>query len=91
MKDVDSMTKHINSFNTMVSEILSIDIKIYDEDKWIILLCFVPDSWDSLVVAIGSNSTTLAFDDVVSSLLEEMSKKNMEIQSINGLFARGRF
>jgi hypothetical protein len=33
MKDVDSMTKHINSFNTMVSEILSIDIKIYDEDK----------------------------------------------------------
>jgi hypothetical protein len=43
-----------------------------------------------LVVAIGSNTTTLSFDDVVSSLLsEEMRWKNMEGQSTNALFARG--
>jgi hypothetical protein len=56
-----------------------------------IYCCSLPDSWDSLVVAIGSNTTSLKFDEVVSSLLsEEMRWKNMEGQSTYALFARGR-
>ena len=48
------------------------------------------DSWDSLVVAIGSNTTSLNFEEVVSSLLsEEMRRNNMEGQSTDALFARG--
>jgi hypothetical protein len=69
MKDGDSVTEHLNAFNIVVSQLLSIDINISDEDKCISLLFSLPDSWDSLVVAIGSNTTTLSFDDVVSSLL----------------------
>ncbi|WP_420359186.1 hypothetical protein [Mannheimia haemolytica] len=53
------MTEHLNTFNTMVSQLLSVDIKISDEDKCINLLCSLPNSWDSLVIAIGSNETTL--------------------------------
>jgi len=53
------MTKHLNAFNTVVSQLASIDIKISDEDKCISLLCSLPDSWDSLVIAIGSNATAL--------------------------------
>ena len=49
----------------MVSLLLSIDIEISDEDKCISLLCSLPDSWDSLVVAIGRNITTLKFDEIV--------------------------
>jgi hypothetical protein len=80
MKDGDSVTEHLNAFNIVVSQLLSIDIKIYDEDMCISLIFFLPNSWDSMVVAIGSNSTTLNFDDVVSSLLsEEMRRKNMEM------------
>jgi hypothetical protein len=60
MKDGDLVTKHLNAFNTMVSQLLSVDINIYNEDKCIILLCSLPDLWDSLVVAIGSNETTLS-------------------------------
>jgi hypothetical protein len=79
MRDGDSVTEHMNAFNTVVSHLLSVDIKISDEDKCISLLCSLPNSWDSLVVAIGSNTTTLSFDDVVSSFLsEEMRWKNME-------------
>eukprot|EP00253_Pinus_taeda_P005426 PITA_05426 len=82
MKDGDSVTKHLNAFNTVASHLLYVDIKILDEDKCISLLCPLPDSWYSLVVAIGSNATALQFDEIVSSLLsEEMKWKNMEGQN----------
>jgi hypothetical protein len=55
----------------VVSQLVSVDIKISYEDKCIILLCSLPDSWDILVVAIGSNTTALNFDEVFSSLLSE--------------------
>eukprot|EP00253_Pinus_taeda_P026942 PITA_26942 len=78
MKDGDSVTEDLNAFNTVVSQLLSIDIKISNEDKCISLLCSLPDSWDSLVVAIGSNAAALQFDEIVLALLtEEMRQKNM--------------
>jgi hypothetical protein len=69
MRYGDLVAKHLNSFNTMVSQLVYVQIKISYEDKCIIFLCSLPDSWDSLVVAIGSNTTALKFDEVVSSLL----------------------
>jgi hypothetical protein len=91
MRDGDSVAEHLNAFNTVVSQLVYLEIKISDEDKRISLLFSLPDSWDSLVVAIGINTTTLKFDEVVSSLLsEEMRQKNMEGQSTDELFARGR-
>ena len=90
MKDGDSVTEHLNAFNTVVSQLLSVDIKISDEDKCISLLCSLPDSWDSLVIAIGSNATDLQFDEIISALLtEEMRRKNMDNQNGDSLFVRG--
>jgi hypothetical protein len=71
IRDGDSMIEHLNAFKTMVSQLLSVDIKISDEDNCIILLCSLTDLWDSLVMSIGSNTTTLSFDDMVSSLFSE--------------------
>ena len=50
-----------------------------EEDKCITLLCSLPDSWDNLVVAIGSSTkSALKFEDIVSSLLsEEMRRKSI--------------
>ena len=42
MRDGESMVEHLNTFNTMVSQLVSIEIKISDEDKCIILLCSLP-------------------------------------------------
>jgi hypothetical protein len=54
------------------------------------LLCSFPNSWDSLVMAIGSNSTTLTLEYVVASLLlEEMRWKNMEGLTKDALMVRG--
>jgi len=86
MRDGDLVTEHLNTFNTVVSQLLSIDINILDEDKCISLLCSPPDSWDSLVIGIRSNATAVQFDEIVSSLLmEEMRQKNMESQNGDAL------
>eukprot|EP00253_Pinus_taeda_P005436 PITA_05436 len=91
MKDGDSVTEHLNEFNTVVSQLASVDIKISDEDKCISLLCCLPDLWDSLVIAIGSNAIAMQFDEIVSSLLtEEMRWKNMESQNGDSLSVRGQ-
>jgi hypothetical protein len=72
MEDGDSMTKHLNAFNTLVSQLGSINITIAEEDKYITILCSFLDSWDNLVVAIGSTTqSTLKYEDVVASLLSE--------------------
>ena len=69
MKDGDSVAEHLNAFNTVVSQLASVDIKISEEDKCITLLCSLPDSWDNLVMAISSTSSMLKLEDVVASLL----------------------
>ena len=85
------MTEHLNTFNIMVSQLLSLDIKISDEDKCIGLFCSLPDSSDSMVIVIGSNATALQFDEIVSALLtEEMRRKNMESRNVDALFVRGQ-
>ena len=70
MEDGDSLTNHLNVFNTLVSQLISFDIKLEEEDKCITLLCSLPNSWDNPVVAIGSSTkSTLKFEDIVASLL----------------------
>jgi hypothetical protein len=80
MEDGYYMTEHLNAFNTLVSQLVSVNITIAEEDKCITLLCYLPDSWDNLVVAIGSTTqSTLKYEDVVASLLsEEMRWKSMD-------------
>jgi hypothetical protein len=70
------VVEHLDVFNTVVIQLVFVDIKISDEDKCIHLLCSLPDSWDSLVVGIGSNTSSLKFDEVVSSLLSKEMKEN---------------
>ena len=90
MEDGDFVTDNLNVFNTLVSQLVSIDIKMVEEDTCITLLCSLLDSWDNLVVAIGSSTkSALKFEDIVSSLLsEEMRRKSMESQNVDALSVR---
>jgi hypothetical protein len=91
MSDGSSVTDHLNVFNTIIIQLYYMDIKIIEHEKCIILLCYFPDSSDSLVVAIGSNTTTLALEDVVSYLLiEEIRRKNMKGLTKEALVVRGQ-
>jgi hypothetical protein len=88
----NSVKKHLNAFNTLVRQLVSVNITITEEDKCITLLCSLPDSFDNLVVAIDSTTqSTLKYEDVVLSLLsEEMRRKIMDDHNTKDLFVRGR-
>eukprot|EP00253_Pinus_taeda_P015920 PITA_15920 len=68
--------------------------KLYNlrmKDGYLVAKHMNADSWDSLAIAIGSNATSLQFNEIVSSLLtEEMRKKNMESQNGDALSVGGR-
>ena len=79
MNDGDSITKHLNAFNSVINQWLSVNIKITKEEKRISIFCSLLDSWDNLVMVVGRNNTTLKIDDVVVALFsEEMRRKTME-------------
>ena len=86
------MTEHLDSFNTLVIQLVYVNITIAEEDKCINFLCSLPDSWDNLVVEIGSTmQSTLKYEDVVFPFLfEEMRRKIMDSHSTNALFVIGR-
>jgi hypothetical protein len=44
MRYGDSVAEHLNAFNIVVSQLVSVEIKILDEDKCISLLCSLLDS-----------------------------------------------
>ena len=88
----DTVIEHLNVYNTLVSQITFVGIKMAEEDKCITLLCYLLDSWENLIVAISSASQmTLKFDEIVSSLLsKEMRQQTMDNHSMDSCFVRGR-
>jgi hypothetical protein len=91
MKNKDLVTHNLYTFNIVVIQLFFVDINISNEHKCISLLGYLQDSWDIPAMAICSNTTTLSFDDVVSSLFSKgMMQKNMEGHNTYALFAKGK-
>ncbi|KAD7116805.1 hypothetical protein E3N88_04073 [Mikania micrantha] len=51
MREGGSVTAHINNFNTIISRLVSVDIKFDDEVQALLLLSSLPESWSGTVTA----------------------------------------
>jgi hypothetical protein len=93
MKEGTKVIDHLNTFNTLIVQLTSMEVKFEDEDKAITLLCLLPESWDNLVTSISFRSTkVLDYDYVVGALLvEEMrTKSSKETSTSEAMLIRGR-
>lgn len=55
----------------LVAQLIYVSVNMEEEEKCQILLCSLPNSWDSLVMAIDSTFVVLKSEDVVGALLGE--------------------
>jgi len=94
MVEGGSVTDHLNEFNTVTSQLTSVNVNFDDEVRALLILCSLPESWNGLVMAVSnsvSGSNTLKFDDVVSVILsEEMRRKSTGETSGNALTVENR-
>jgi hypothetical protein len=67
--DIDSILEHLNAFNSIVTWFFSIGVNMYEEDLYMTLLCFLTESQNNLVMALGSTIKNLVLNEIVAYLL----------------------
>ena len=73
-----SVANHLNEFNTLTSQLSSVKVNFDDEVRSLLILCSLPESWNSLVMDVSNSvptSNTLKFDDVLVLLLARKCKE----------------
>jgi len=84
---------HLDDFNSILIDLESLDVKIEDEDKAIMLVVSLPSSYKHFKeILLYSNNDTLSFEDVKASLLSK-EKFDLNVHSNDsgeGLNVRGR-
>ncbi|KAE8686521.1 Protein STRUBBELIG-RECEPTOR FAMILY 1 [Hibiscus syriacus] len=85
MPESTSVTEHLNTLNTLFSQLTSLSCKIGEQERAELLLQSLPDSYDQLIINLtNSNVTSLVFDDVAAAVLqEENRRKNKEDRQVN--------
>ena len=74
MSEGGSIADHLNEFNTLTSQLSSVNVKFDDDVRDLLILCSFPEIWNSLLMAVSNfvpSSNTLKFDDVVGVILSE--------------------
>nr|GEW83588.1 retrovirus-related Pol polyprotein from transposon TNT 1-94 [Tanacetum cinerariifolium] len=72
MKEGGSVTDHVNEFNSIISRVISVDIKFEDEVQALLLLSSLPDSWSFKLLPLSS---------VFRRLLEDSPALRLRISS----------
>ena len=75
MSEETDVRDHINNFNKCITQLLSVEVKIDEEDKAVILLASLSKSYETLVTTLLVGKTTLTVDEVSTALLETENMK----------------
>jgi len=79
MNECSSVQDHVNEFNTITNQLNLVKIEFEDEVMALLILCSLPDSWNSFVMAVSNSfsNAVLVFDEVVGTILsEDMRRKS---------------
>nr|GEV05428.1 retrovirus-related Pol polyprotein from transposon TNT 1-94 [Tanacetum cinerariifolium] len=87
-----SQSEHIDEFNKLVGDLAAIDTTILDKDQALLLLTYLPSSYDNFVKTLLYGRDTLKLKDVLTTLssrkLQKMTKAKGD--GGEGLYVRGK-
>ena len=75
MMESTMVTDHINTLNTLFSQLTAMGHNIETGERAEILLQSLPDSYDQLIINLTNNIEVLVFDDIAAAVLEEESRR----------------
>ncbi|GKV37057.1 hypothetical protein SLEP1_g45126 [Rubroshorea leprosula] len=94
MNEGGSIKDHLDEFNKLILDLKNIDVKIEDKDQAIIVLCLLPDFYDSFVETHLHSRDQLSMEDVKAALNSRELKKKVSGDKSGdqaaGLVIRGR-
>jgi hypothetical protein len=94
MSEGGSVADHLNEFNMVTNQLISIKVDFDDEVRALLILCSLSESWNGLIMVVSnsvSGSNTLKFNDVVGFILsKEMRQKIIGETSGNALNIENR-
>ncbi|PKA58053.1 Retrovirus-related Pol polyprotein from transposon TNT 1-94 [Apostasia shenzhenica] len=83
MSEEADLLEHMNIFSKIISQFHSIDVKLEEEDKTLLLLSLLPKSYDHLVTTILYDKDTLKVEKVNATLLSnEVQNKQSPSESL---------
>lgn len=96
MKEGGNISNHLNEFNTLIGQLILVNINLDDEMKSILLLCSLLNSCEGFVMVVSNlvsskNRYVLKFDDVGILLSEDMRRKNQGTSSGDTLVTDSRW
>lgn len=75
-----SMSEHFNSFNQILVDLQNLDVEIQDEDKALLLLNSLPDTYEHLITTLLYGKENISFNDVSNVLINnEYCRKDKEV------------
>jgi len=69
MQEGSDLAEHINVFNQLIADFGNVEVKIDEEDRAIILLCSLPESYEHLVTTLTYGKEDVKVDEIVTALL----------------------
>jgi len=85
VKEGKAVLEHLNFFNKIISELLGIDVKIYKEDKVLILLSLLSKSKDHIVTTIFYRKEKFILEEFTITLLSDEIRKKLNQDEEEGL------
>ena len=91
MKDGVAMKDHVDEFNKLILDLENVNIILEDEDKALILVSSLPESYEHFVDTLLYRKQTLTLKDVKNALESKDLKKRAEVKdqsNAEGLVAK---
>ncbi|GJX12264.1 retrovirus-related pol polyprotein from transposon TNT 1-94 [Tanacetum coccineum] len=89
MMEGSSIADHLNEFNSILSRLMSVDIKFDDEVQALLLLSLLPESWLNTITAVSGSteSTKVKFNNIHDLILGEDIRRKTSEEYSNSLLS----